>query len=117
DLVRAVVQKALELHGYRVIEARNGKEGLEILERDAASVDLIVTDVMMPEVTGPELARRAAHIRRDLKVVYMSGYTDKAIVHHGVLAAGAAYIQKPFTPDTLARKVREVLDGPRTEAA
>ncbi len=117
DLVREVVRQALELHGYRVVEARNGKEGLDRFERNPTDIDLIVTDVMMPQLTGPELAARASQLRRDLKVVYMSGYTDKAIVHHGVLAEGAAYLQKPFTPDALARKVREVLDGPRTAAA
>ncbi|MEK7347612.1 MAG: ATP-binding protein [Candidatus Eisenbacteria bacterium] len=117
DLVRAVIRKSLELHGYKVIEARDGREGLDLLERDSTVVDLIVTDVMLPQMSGLELAQRAARLNRDLKVLYISGYTDKAIVHQGVLAAGAAYLQKPFVPDALARKVREVLDGARTEAA
>ncbi len=75
-------------------------------------IHLILTDVVMPQIGGRELVEQLAPLRRDMKVLYMSGYTDDAIVHHGVLEEGTAFIGKPFTPDALARKVREILDAP-----
>jgi len=117
DLVRAVVRKSLELYGYHVVTAQDGREALDTLEAGTQRFDLIITDVMLPRMRGPELAERASQLGRDLRVLFISGYTDKTIVHRGLLTAGAAYLQKPFTPDTLARKVREVLDGDRSQAA
>jgi CheY-like chemotaxis protein len=110
--VRAVVREILEMNGYNVLEARHGVEALEINERHQGPIHLMVTDVVMPQMSGRELAQRLQPLRPDMKVLYMSGYTDDAIVRHGVLGAGMAFLSKPFTPDALALKVREVLDTP-----
>jgi len=109
--VRAVVREILEMSGYVVLEARHGAEALEVSNQHAGPIHLMVTDVVMPQMSGRELAQRLATLRPDLKVLYMSGYTDDAIVRHGVLASGIAFLSKPFTPDALALKVRELLDG------
>ncbi|HEU4388334.1 MAG TPA: PAS domain S-box protein [Blastocatellia bacterium] len=109
--VRNLVREVLETSGYRVLEAPNGGSALLICERHQGPIHLLVTDVVMPEMSGRELATRLAQVRSDMKVLYMSGYTDDAIVHHGVLESGMAFIQKPFSPATLARKVRDVLDA------
>jgi two-component system cell cycle sensor histidine kinase/response regulator CckA len=108
--VRAVVREILEMSGYHVLEARHGAEALEISERHQGPIHIMVTDVVMPQMSGRELAQRLAPVRPDMKVLYMSGYTDDAIVRHGVLGAGMAFLSKPFTPDALAAKVREVLE-------
>jgi two-component system cell cycle sensor histidine kinase/response regulator CckA len=108
--VRAVVREILEMNGYHVLEARHGAEALEISERHQGPIHIMVTDVVMPQMSGRELAQRLAPVRPDMKVLYMSGYTDDAIVRHGVLGAGMAFLSKPFTPDALAVKVREVLE-------
>ena len=100
------------MNGYNVLEARHGAEALEISDRHQGPIHLMVTDVVMPQMSGRELAQRLQPIRPDMRVLYMSGYTDDAIVRHGVLGAGMAFLSKPFTPDALALKVREVLDTP-----
>jgi signal transduction histidine kinase/DNA-binding NarL/FixJ family response regulator len=110
--VRAVVREILEMNGYNILEARHGVEALEISERHRGPIHLMVTDVVMPQMSGRELAQRLQPLRPDMKVLYMSGYTDDAIVRHGVLGAGIAFLAKPFTPDALALKVREVLETP-----
>ena len=115
--VRAVVREILEMSGYVVLEARQGAEALEISNRHAGTIHLLVTDVVMPQMSGRELAQRLATLRPELKVLYMSGYTDDAIVRHGVLASGIAFLSKPFTPNALALKVREVIDGVADGAA
>ena len=115
--VRAVVREILEMSGYVVLEARHGAEALERSNRHSGVIHLLVTDVVMPQMSGRELAQRLATLRPELKVLYMSGYTDDAIVRHGVLASGIAFLSKPFTPDALALKVREVLDGVSDGAA
>ena len=111
--VREVVREILEMSGYAVLEARDGAEALEISERHPGRIHLMVTDVVMPQMSGRELAVQMASLRPDVRVLFMSGYTDSAIVRHGVLDPGTAFISKPFTPDALAAKVREVLDTPR----
>jgi PAS domain S-box-containing protein len=111
--VRAVVREILEMNGYAVLEARHGAEAIEISSRHQGPIHLMVTDVVMPQMSGRELAQRLAPLRPDMRVLYMSGYTDDAIVRHGVLGAGMAFLSKPFTPDALAIKVREVLDATR----
>jgi CheY-like chemotaxis protein len=110
--VRRTVRKILETYGYQVLEARNGGSALLLYESYERPIDLLLTDVVMPEMSGRELANRLASQHPETKVLYMSGYTDDVIVHHGVLDEGMAFIQKPFAADVLARKVREVLDDP-----
>ena len=113
EMVRKLARQVLEMHGYQVLEAANGGAALLICERHKEPIHLLITDVIMPEMSGRELADRLAQLRPEMKVLYMSGYTDNAIVHQGVLDEGANFIQKPFPTDALARKVREVLDAPK----
>ena len=112
DQLRVVAREILRKHGYQVIEARNAGEALLHCESQAG-IHLLLTDVVMPQMSGPELARRLLQVRPGVKVLCMSGYTDDALVRHGALELGMAYLQKPITPEKLARKVRLVLDGGR----
>jgi PAS domain S-box-containing protein len=111
DQVRIVARGILQRAGYHVIDARNAGEALLHSEKHPGTIHLLLSDVVMPQVSGPELAKRLASARPDMKVLCMSGYTDDSIVRHGVLEAHIAYIQKPITPETLTTRVREVLDG------
>jgi len=111
DDVRDLAHELLELAGYRVLEARHPDEALLVADHETGTIHLLVTDVVLPQISGRELADRLTTRRPGLRVLYMSGYTDDAIVHHGVLDPGVALIQKPFSPDALARRVREVLDA------
>lgn len=108
--VRVLAQTILEEQGYVVLVARNGHEALKILEKQDRSVDLLLTDVVMPGINGKELFIKASEICPDLKVLYMSGYTDDVIAHRGVLEEGLQFIQKPFSIQLLAAKVRKALD-------
>jgi DNA-binding response OmpR family regulator len=110
EKVRKLIVEILGRQGYRVLEASHGDEALLIHEKQDGPIHLILVDVVMPGMSGSKLAKRLASVRPETKILYMSGYTDNAIVHHGVLARGVNYIQKPFTMDGLTRKVREVLD-------
>jgi len=110
--VRAVTRQVLARQGYVVLEAPHGGAALDIAAQHHGPIHLLVTDVVMPGLSGRQLADQLARVRPDTKVLYVSGYTDDAVVRHGVLEAGIAYLQKPFTTDSLARKVREVLDRP-----
>jgi len=109
--VRSLARDVLQAQGYTVIEARDGRHALEICELRFGGIDLLLTDVVMPGIGGRELAARLAELRPAMPVIYMSGYTDTAVVQHGVLDPGTTFLQKPFTPDALARKVRQVLDA------
>ncbi len=108
--VRSFVRNILQQYGYTVLEARHGFEALVIAHQHPASIHLLLTDVVMPQMSGPEVAAHLIPLRPDLKVLYMSGYSDEAVIHHGVMAPATAFLQKPCGPDTLVRKVREVLD-------
>ncbi|MHB8879227.1 MAG: ATP-binding protein, partial [Myxococcaceae bacterium] len=108
--VRLLAKRILEAAGYKVLMAANGGEALLICEQDPGEVHLLLTDVVMPEMGGRQLAERLAKVRPRLRVLYMSGYTDNAIVHHGVLDTGTHFIAKPFGAAELTVKVREVLD-------
>jgi CheY-like chemotaxis protein len=108
--VRKLAVRVLERQGYRVLAARDGDEALLICEQHKDPIHLMLTDVVMPVMNGHEVAKRLESLHPETKVLYMSGYTDNAIVLHGVLVEGVRYIQKPFTVDALTKKVREVLD-------
>jgi PAS domain S-box-containing protein len=110
EAMRAVASAILRKRGYHVIEARNAGEALLHSEGHAGTIDLLLSDVVMPQMSGPALAKRLASARPEMKVLCMSGYTDDSIVRHGVLDAHFAFLQKPFTSESLALRVREVLD-------
>src|SRR5258706_1630967 len=111
EQVRAAARGILRRHGYKVIEAMNAGEALLLCEKHSDPIHLLLTDVVMPQMSGPELARRLVAIRPTMRVLCMSGYTDDAAVRHGVVAAHFAYLQKPINVESLTRKVREVLDA------
>jgi len=108
--VRMLVRTTLESKGYKVLEAEDGGAALEVAARHGDSIQLVLTDLVMPRMSGRELAAMLALSHGVTKVLYISGYTDNVALQHGDLEPGAAFLQKPFTPDALARKVREVLD-------
>ena len=109
EQVRALVCEVLRREGYAVLEAANGAEALSVSAAHEGPVHLMVTDVVMPHMGGPQAAERMAPLRPEMKVLFMSGYTDDAIVHHGILNEGTAFLQKPVTPRVLTRRVRELL--------
>ncbi|MBW1977248.1 MAG: response regulator [Deltaproteobacteria bacterium] len=111
DMVRNIGVKTLQMRGYKVLEARSPKEALDISARYQGPIHLLLTDVVMPEMDGAKLVTRLETQRPEMIVLYMSGYTDNAILHRGVLPKGTKFLQKPFAPESLARKVRDVLDG------
>src|SRR2546430_11901630 len=112
EAVRAVTRRMLERYGYRVLEAADGEAAIRLAANSAEHIHLLLTDVVMPNVSGRDLAEMFAKTFPSSKVLFMSGYTDDAIVRHGILQEGIAYLQKPFTPESLASKVRAVLDLP-----
>jgi len=116
DNLRELGREILTEHGYDVVEARSGREAVALLETHPGGFDLLLTDLVMPGMNGRELADKAAAARPGIKVLYMSGYTDDALGHHGALDPGMALLEKPFTVDRLLRKVRETLDAERIEA-
>jgi two-component system, cell cycle sensor histidine kinase and response regulator CckA len=109
--VRRLVAEILEPTGYSVLQAGDGPSALELLRRHTGTLDLLVTDVVMPGMSGPDVAGAVAAMRPGTQVLYISGYTDASVGQHGMLEAGIAFLQKPFDADTLTRKVRELLDG------
>jgi two-component system, cell cycle sensor histidine kinase and response regulator CckA len=113
DGVRSLTREVLEKYGYTVLEAANGEEALKVAEAHDGPLDLLLSDVVMPRMGGPELAQALLAKRPSVKVLYMSGYTDHPMVRRGVVNAGVAFLQKPFTPTVLVSRVREVLEAPR----
>jgi len=111
ELVRHSTRRMLEAHGYRLLVAASGAEALKLVEAHVEPIHLVVTDVVMPGMSGREVVDRLRARRPDLKTLYLSGYTDEAIVHHGIIEPGIPFLQKPFTLEALGRKVREVLDA------
>jgi CheY-like chemotaxis protein len=110
DAVRALAREVLRRHGYVVLEARHGVDALRVAERHADEIHLLVADIVMPHMSGRELAERLATVRPAMKILFMSGYADHALVHDGV-TPNASFLQKPFTPEVLARRVRRILDA------
>jgi signal transduction histidine kinase/ActR/RegA family two-component response regulator len=118
DAVRRITREFLKIKGYAVIEARGATEAIQIVVNRADQIDLVVTDVLMPGMKGRELVERLTELRSDLKVLYMSAYTEDAAINIGVLSPGTEFIEKPFGPDELAAKVRQVLSrAPKTRRA
>ena len=109
ESVRELVQVTLTSRGYNVLEAENGEAGLRIAQEHKEKIDILVTDVVMPGIGGRELAKKVLALRPTTCVLYLSGYTEDALVTQGPLAPGTAFLQKPFTLQNLAKKVREVL--------
>jgi PAS domain S-box-containing protein len=112
DSVRGLTIRVLNMCGYNVLEANSGEQALQLAEQHKEPIALIITDVVMPQMGGPQLVERIASIRPEIRVMFMSGYTDDTVIRHGILEAKSHYLEKPFTPRTLAQKVRAVLDDP-----
>jgi PAS domain S-box-containing protein len=112
DMVRRLVRETLERQGYKVLDAAGPVEALRIVQQHGEALHLLITDVVMPKMSGRELAEHALRERPDLKILYMSGYTDNAVLATDVLVSEMPFLQKPFSPEVLTRKVRQVLDAP-----
>jgi len=117
EMVRTLVRETLEREGYKILDASSPEEALRLSQEHDRPIELMITDVVMPKLNGRELADRVAESRPHMKVLYMSGYTDNAVVNSGVLDGQMPFLQKPFTPMALARKVRQVLEQDRTRRA
>ena len=111
DVVRRVTCTMLGKRGYRILVASNGEEALELATQYQGPIDLLLSDVVMPQMSGRELANRLRPLRPNARVLFVSGYIGDAVVHHGVVGAEVPFLQKPFTSESLARRVREVLDA------
>jgi DNA-binding NtrC family response regulator len=108
-----LLEDVLSEAGHRVVAAANGSAALEIVEQYTAVLDLLITDVVMPEMSGPDLASQLTPLRPTMIVLYMSGYTDHALLHRGAIQHGAAFLQKPFLPESLLSKIDELLSSRR----
>jgi CheY-like chemotaxis protein len=115
EAVRALAAQSLEEQGYKVLESTSPEDAIEISRRYTEPIHLLLTDVVLPRISGRKIAEHLTPLRPGMKVLYMSGYTDDTILRAGVLEAGTAFLQKPFTPTSLAHRVREVLDAGKGE--
>ena len=110
-MVRSLVRQSLEREGYRVLESSDPVEARRVAHRQKGTIHLLITDVVMPKLSGRELAEQLLAERPGMKVLYMSGYTDSAVLNSGILHQDVAFLQKPFTPAALTQKVRDVLEA------
>ncbi len=110
SVLRNLLRRILGNHGYTVIEAANGEEALQQLEQHQGEVHLLITDMVMPSMGGEELVERLKRSGKELKVLFMSGYTDTPVTEKHLIEPGLAFIQKPYTPNEILQKVRQVLD-------
>jgi two-component system cell cycle sensor histidine kinase/response regulator CckA len=110
DAVREVTALLLESLGFQVLQVSGAEEALHLVRRDRGKIDLLLTDVIMPGMSGRELAEAFRALDPSIKVLFQSGYTDDMVVRHGILHAEAAFLQKPFNIDALAKKIRDLLD-------
>jgi CheY-like chemotaxis protein len=110
NAVRSLAREALETQGYRVLDAQNGAVALQVAQTHAGEIHLLITDVVMPVMSGRDLAEQLVKIRPGLRVLYMSGYTERAVTDHGI-SSQMAFVQKPFTPTGLVRRVQDLLSG------
>jgi DNA-binding NtrC family response regulator len=110
EQVRGILQELLEVQGYQLLTATGGEEALRMAAGHKGKIPLMITDVVMPQMSGRELAEKLLPLRPEMKVIYMSGYTDDAIVRHGLLDEKIEFLQKPFDAAIVARKIRQVLD-------
>jgi two-component system cell cycle sensor histidine kinase/response regulator CckA len=117
DMVRDLVRTVLQSAGYTVLGARQGGEALSLAGQHKGTIDLLVTDLVMPHMSGRELAEQLKALRLRIKVLFMSGYTDDVVVRHGLLAADVEFLPKPFSPAFLASKVRKILDQVKPSAS
>jgi two-component system cell cycle sensor histidine kinase/response regulator CckA len=113
DALRSLGARVLGAFGYNVLVARTGRDALRIVAEHRGPIDLVATDVVMPEMSGSQLVEKVLKARPGIRVLFMSGYTDDEVMRRGVIDGATAFLQKPFTPDMLANKVRAVLDLPR----
>jgi CheY-like chemotaxis protein len=111
-----LAEDVLSEAGHRVLSAGNGRAALRMVESHPNRIDLLVTDVVMPEMSGPELATQVARLRPSLIVLYISGFTDDALLHRGVIEEGTAFLQKPFLPETLLIRIDELLGSVRGQS-
>jgi CheY-like chemotaxis protein len=116
-MLRDMLCETLESHGYTVLVARNGTEAPQTAASYAGVIELMVTDVIMPGLTGPKVVERIAPSRPEMRVLYISGYSDESVVRNGVVSPGTAFLSKPFTPEAFLGKVRDLLKAPALEAA
>jgi CheY-like chemotaxis protein len=112
-LVRSLAARVLNRQGYRLLEAANGHEALAFIQERGAEIQLLISDLVMPGISGKALAEQLQVVHPEVRVLFISGYTDHIISHYGIVEAGVHFLQKPFLPIKLARKVREVLDEGR----
>jgi two-component system, cell cycle sensor histidine kinase and response regulator CckA len=111
EAVRRLALHALQLRGYKVLTAAEGKDALQIAEKFRSSIDLLITDVVMPHMGGRELAETLRRGCPNMKVLYTSGYTDEAVVRYGIVPMEVSFLQKPYTPLSLTRNIRDIMDG------
>jgi DNA-binding NtrC family response regulator len=109
--VRSSARRLLERHGYEVVEARHGRDALRILDEGGRKIDLVITDLVMPEMGGREMVERVRAHHPAMKVLFMSGYSERAVTSDGTMPPGTGFVEKPFTVEQLIRRTREILDG------